>query len=815
MGMGQAPGPRKSDLPVPTPSSPTTLPDNRHYQRSAQPTLLSFSRNCRLEYHLYVHVPTSVIWAVEMRHPTPPNSSPLCVKRSVTWAPVVHVDAPEESDNLDAWPTLELPLTPRRPRALGSPIRCNQTPADSSPLGAALEVCPGSPTVLTRSATAAAAAAAAAAATTAESSSSKKEKKPPSITPRKFRKFFTPRPVPVVTRSALHDITRSSLNATQPVDETARELFRNPARSNARAGKRPTAALDGDDLDNGNGKRQKTRSIAGLATLDNISSSPANLLESLKPPSPKLRIPLNHRGTVAQVFQRELGDIDRAFDMLELAHPVLDWRTETADFCSGQDYIHSTAQADSNQPRSTIFSQAACNTNDMVLIGDNMGNVRLLKTDVSGEDGFQKPHVLWTAHDNAVTDVAVSADDLRAATASADRTGIVWDTMTQKPLTLLPCNGSVKSIRFQPGQGAGNVVATSSRDGLVQVWDLRCRNGRFSDWQDDTMGDASEGCEYPVPHSAPLNSFVSAHQASARGGRGGQHAVVTTLEFMPAGKEHLILSACEANATIKLWDIRAVRHEQGNNASKPVSVVAPPPGHAGYRDWGVSSLALGSDGARVYALCKDNTVYAYSTAHLALGRAPELDAGYELTRRRSSPVHSGLAPLYGFRHTLFTSPSFFVKLAVRPARDGHSEMIAVGSGHGTPVLFPTDEGYIRSQQDVASAAASGVSLPARTEGSWGFPASNRHVTPRPAEATPIFTSGTPLIHGHAKEATSVSFTSGGRLVTASDDFTARVWSENRDQARQLRHGGWTGGQRWGWGWASIDQDFDEHDGDEF
>ncbi|KAI6517900.1 hypothetical protein MCOR10_007159 [Pyricularia oryzae] len=735
---------------------------------------------------------------------TPPPSSPVCEGRSNQMGHVPFTQTVQKP----------LGLPPRTPRKLqgivnsSSPAYWANTPAPSSPA----DLGPSTSPTLIR-----------AAPVTRSSNNKNKERKPPSVTPRRFTRFFHGQRKVLAVRCALNDITKASLNEVEQQSPSRLDGDRDISMDSGLAiNKRPiTHALGFDSAELGRDFKRQNRELGpGLLNVG-LSQQSQNAPEAtFSTPEPVQRSLLSQRSTAGQIFQRELGDIDRAFDILDLAHPVLDWRHQTADFCSSFDYVHdTTAVARPGQARGTIFSQAACNTSNMVFIGDDMGEVRLLDTETPGDDGFKKCHLRWTAHGNAVTDVALSSDDLRAATASADRSGIVWDMMTQKPLALLDCGSSAKSIRFQPGQGVSNVVATSTRDGIVQIWDLRCKNSRYSEWSQGTVDEE----EYlRVANIPPWNTFVSGSTVpwatKSSSSSQSSRTVVTALEFLPAGKEHLVISSCEANATIKLWDIRAIRHqlEANNNASKPLSCVAPPPSHKASRNWGISSMTLGTDGARLYALCKDNTVYAYSTAHMALGHVPELEQRHNPLPRRNAAVHQGLAPLYGFRHALFTSPTFFVKCAIRPARDGRSELLAVGSGHGTPVLFPTDERYLHSQPTAASWSSS---VKDRTdakqdkawtdEGSWGFPANTKHLAPRAGETTPIYTSGTPLIHGHGKEATSVSFTRDGRLVSASDDFTARVWAEDREQAKQLRCGGWTGGQRWGWGWASVEMDLDQ------
>lgn len=73
-------------------------------------------------------------------------------------------------------------------------------------------------------------------------------------------------------------------------------------------------------------------------------------------------------------------------------------------------------------------------------------------------------------------DLSFSSDDLMLATASGDQTGHIFDVRTQQSTYVMGGSAghqsSVKQVRFQPGND--NVIATSSRDGTVRLWDLRC-----------------------------------------------------------------------------------------------------------------------------------------------------------------------------------------------------------------------------------------------------------------------------------------------------------------------------------------------------
>lgn len=498
-------------------------------------------------------------------------------------------------------------------------------------------------------------------------------------------------------------------------------------------------------------------------------------------------------------------------------------------------------------------------------MGDEEGHVRLLDSNKS----FDKIHLSFQVHSNAIIDLDFSEDDYVLATASGDQTGKVIDMMTQTPVSVLGHHtASLKQVRFQPGRGGGSVLATSSRDGSVQIWDLRCRGGPVQ----EIAIERETALRYRLPPrinpGCVVNSVYDAHARTPRQPRQPYHQAdpsvdiasrsevpgrigevsVTAIQFLPAGREHLLLSACEADASIKLWDIRSIHTSRHHKSSTPISYTKPPDSHTTWRPFGMSSMALGSDGARLYALCKDNTVYAYSTSHLVLGHAPELSsrATTEPPRRRAHGTEQeGLGPMYGFRHPLFHATSFYVKADVRPARDGRPELLAVGSSDGCAVLFPTDERYFRADLGASpSPVAQQVSPPPTTTTAFGGrsllasatdptadgspsslsgPGQRRglaransmttNLSARLVDTVPIVRNGTALVRGHDKEVGSLSWTSGGALVTVGDDYLVRCWGESRARATGLRRGGETGGQRWACGWADVGEEWvgDEDD----
>ena len=400
---------------------------------------------------------------------------------------------------------------------------------------------------------------------------------------------------------------------------------------------------------------------------------------------------------------------------------------------------------------------------------------------------------------------------------------------------------SVKQVCFQPG-GTNNVIATSSRDGSVQVWDLRSKgssrpvgylkvcfegisadNGADSPSSDMTWappiytierahlarGTMASNTALPASRSASVTDKSTRAEPAGRRG----DVSITGLSFLSPSRSHLLLTSSEANASVKLWDLRST-HNSRRGGPTPLSTTRQPESHDLHRQFGLTSMVLSNDAARVYTLCRDNSVYAYSTSHLILGSAPELGPSTTKARRSGGAEKEGLGPLYGFRHPKLHAASFYVRLAVRPANGDKTELLAVGSNDCCAVVFPTDERYMsRRTRPVPSFSAilpSSTSLPPissrsrRARPFAGLDASNARLNDR----IPIYQHGSALVRGHDKEVTGMSWTSEGELITVGDDYQVRVWREG-PEAEDLRTGGEDEGRRWGSGWAESLPDWDE------
>ena len=397
---------------------------------------------------------------------------------------------------------------------------------------------------------------------------------------------------------------------------------------------------------------------------------------------------------------------------------------------------------------------------------------------------------------------------------------------------------SVKQVRFQPGS-CNNVLATSSRDGTVHIWDLRCKgfDAPMKELQvsmgniEETPTAASTTNQNMTwarfvdsiheAHASPLTSFPKSTTMDKEvlspcewPGRRG-NVSITALSFLHPGRENLLITASEANASVKLWDLRKT-HNLRRNRAMPVSTTRQPESHDKHRQFGLTSIALSGDGSRLYTLCRDSTVYAYSTSHLVTGHASESSPVPSRPRRPGDTEKGGPSPLYGFRHSKFHASTFYVKLSLRSPKDDKNELLAVGSSDGCAVVFPTDELYMqRSRSSIHRVGTQSASTEAPSPSPMSRPGLGRSnsgscFSNRLVDTIPIYQHGSALVRGHEREVTGSTWTSHGELITVGDDITARCWREG-PEARSLRTGGELEGKRWRCGWAEVEGDFDDDD----
>src|SRR5271154_6173270 len=131
-----------------------------------------------------------------------------------------------------------------------------------------------------------------------------------------------------------------------------------------------------------------------------------------------------------------------------------------------------------------------------------------------------------------------------------------------------------------------DILTTSSRDGSVYIWDLRC-----------TGVSSPEG---GPPRYKPTCAILRGHPLS-RGRKTGPMvpgAAVTGL----AWSNDLLVTACDTNSIVKLWDPRKMT-AGSTKVPVPLESSKAPEKHS-LRSYGITSIACHAN--RIFALSKDS-----------------------------------------------------------------------------------------------------------------------------------------------------------------------------------------------------------------
>ncbi|KIW59990.1 hypothetical protein PV05_00246 [Exophiala xenobiotica] len=655
---------------------------------------------------------------------------------------------------------------------------------------------------------------------------SSRMKKNPSVTPRRFNKFFTPRSRNVqravrTSRKALQDLSTAKLNSR--ADSTHRpnkkrrlsfssipSLPSSPIRKDSLFPSSQESTEAGQGVVAGSAREIEPNF---LDSDDYEEEEEDDDLATTRSLPPRL-VPYRTISTSAAALSKQLGLKSKIVE----ANDSSLWQHETANFYSAADDFYAYLRRFASLP----FCAAGFKTVSLVAVGDEDGTVRIHDAS-SAATPYAEVFLQMHPHDNAIMDLELSQDDALLATASGDQTCRIIDMKRQMSThTLVGHTGSIKRVQFQPGSG-NNLLATCSRDGSVCLWDLRCASAKGSTMFKELRRESSAflDCSREVNTINDIRDAHTARDSILSKGRRQQNPVsarndfaVTTCAFVSESRSHLLVSASENDAIIKLWDMRT-SYKQRSGKPNPISSSTEPQSHQNHRQFGVTSIAMSTDGSRLYSLCRDHTIYAYSTAHLVLGSAPEMSLSSSSSRPSRQPRQAarGLGPLYGFRHPALRLQTFYDKLAVRHRASDTTEMLAAGSSEECAVVFPTDEQYLNvSARRRRPHSGSAILAPrmVRTSSTATLSSSRQGMSNADGDC-PIYYHGTALVNAHRKEVTAVAWTQNGNLVTTSDDYTTRCWREDADKARALRLNTDRDVGRHHSGWADVSRGYDDEE----
>ncbi len=332
------------------------------------------------------------------------------------------------------------------------------------------------------------------------------------------------------------------------------------------------------------------------------------------------------------------------------------------------------------------------------------------------------PLAVLTGHSDSVYKAVFSPDGQRIVTASADHTARIWDANTAEPLAVLSGHGDeVFTAAFSFD---GRRIVTASLDKTARIWDAATAKqlAVLSGHEAAVFGaafspDGRRIVTASGDHSARVWDTATARQLAALSGHDG---FIVSPAFSPDGRR--IVTASE-DRTARIWDA---------DSGKSIAVLS---GHGDY----VLSAAFSSDGRRIVTASYDQSARIWDVA-----------------------TAKPLAVLSGHRDRVrMAAFSPDGRQIVTASLDKTALIWGAASGMQLAVLsdlgdYVADAAYSPDGLRIAIAAAS------------------EQQAVRIVDAT---TAGQiARLSGHDDMVRSVAFSPDGwRIVTASNDRTARIW----------------------------------------
>ncbi len=386
------------------------------------------------------------------------------------------------------------------------------------------------------------------------------------------------------------------------------------------------------------------------------------------------------------------------------------------------------------------------------------------RTVILWDVGSRKTIAKLVGHKDAVTSVAFSPDGKRLASASADNTVILWDVDSRK--TIAPLVGHknvVTSVAFSPD---GKRLASASRDKNVILWDV----------------DSQKIITTLVGHRNVVTSVAFSPDGKRLASASwdntvilwdldsqkiittlkGHRGLVSSVAFSPDGKR---LASANGDNTVILWDLDS-------------QTIAPLVGHRNV----VTSVAFSPDGKRLASASADNTVILWDVdSRKAI--APLVGHGNVVTSVAFSPDGKRLASASEDNTVILWDPDRVKTIAMLKGRgvafspDG--KRLASTSWDYTAILWDVDSQKLIATLGRHKSTSSKPSVAFSPDGKRLAAGRDKTVILWDVDSRKTIAT----LEGHKDAVNSVAFSPDGKcLASASKDKTVILWDVDSRKA---------------------------------
>ncbi|EAU84535.2 cell division cycle protein cdt2 [Coprinopsis cinerea okayama7 len=298
-------------------------------------------------------------------------------------------------------------------------------------------------------------------------------------------------------------------------------------------------------------------------------------------------------------------------------------------------------------------------TESLLAVADEEGTVTILNTTKRRDWDDAPPTKKLHSHQNGVFQVKWSEDDETVATCSGDQSIRITNIETSAITHVLRGQTStVKVVSWDPAHR--HLLASGSRDGTINVWDLR---------MGETYGE--DGLQVVKPCQSIQRAHLAKQGRKAPKKKSLPVPGITSILY-PEGHTYGIVSSATSDGVLKYWDLRFLtdrtpsKRGRGKGRGKPKAPAElfsteldPTTLHGSRRPRGILSITTGRGptAGLVFALGADSRIHTYSLPTLQ----PYTNA---------SRLHNN-------------SSSFYVTLSVSPC----GRWLASGGADGKASLF--------------------------------------------------------------------------------------------------------------------------------